>query len=84
MTMGHTIALEVPENLYEAIRSQAAKRGQTPDSLAAAWLAEAVQSAEQDALVKLFGTIQSDVTDVAERHDFYIGQSLFRTLHNGE
>ena len=82
--MGHTIALQVSENLYEAIRAQAAKRGQTPDSLAAAWLTEAVQSAEQDALVKLFGTLQGDVTDVADRHDFYIGQSLSRTLHDGE
>ena len=85
--MGHTIVLEVPENLYEAIRSEAVKHGQTPDKLAAQWLDEAVrrvQSAEQDPLIRLFGTIQADVANVAEQHDRYISQSLFRELRDGE
>ena len=85
--MGRTIALQVPENLYEAIRSLAVKQGQTADNLAAEWLGKAIrnaETAEQDPLVKLFGTIRSDVTDVADRHDYYIGQALSQALHDGE
>ena len=85
--MGHTIALQVPDNLYEAIRSHAIKQGQTPDDLAARWLDEAIHRAtrvEKDPLVELFGTLQSDATDVAERHNYYIGRALSQALHDGE
>jgi hypothetical protein len=84
--MEHTIALQVPEKLYKAIQSQAVKQGQTPDSLAAQWLKEAIrkaETAEEDPLIKLFGTIRGDATDVAERHDYYIGQALARTVRDG-
>lgn len=84
--MEHTIALQVPEKLYQAIQSQAVKQGQTPDDLAAQWLKEAIRKAEmteEDPLIKLFGTIRGEATDVAERHDDYIGQALARTIHDG-
>ncbi len=85
--MGHTVTLQVPENLYKAIQLRAIQHGQTPDSLVTEWLAEAIrraETAEQDPLVRLFGTISSDVTDVAEQHDYYISQAVSQELHDGE
>ncbi len=84
--MERTIALQVPEKLYQAIQSQAIKQGQTPDSLAAQWLKEAIYNAEiaqEDPLIKLFGTLRGEATDVAERHDDYIGHALARTIRDG-
>ena len=35
---------------------------------------------KSDPLMALFGTIKTDINDVAERHDEYIGQALFDEL----
>jgi len=37
-----------------------------------------------DPLMALFGTIKTDVTDVAERHDAYIGQALLDELRGAD
>jgi hypothetical protein len=39
---------------------------------------------QDDPLVQLFGTIESDVADIAEQHDVYIGQALAHKLRNHE
>ena len=85
--MSETVPLLVPEEIYEALRKQASKKGQQPDTLAIEWLTEAIQqasSAETDPLVQLFGTLESDVSDIAEQHDKYLGKSLARELRDHE
>lgn len=79
--MDQTAILHVPQELYDALRAQAEKKGQTPDTLAAEWLTETIQqasNAEIDPLMELFGTIESDHTDIAEHHDDYLGADLAR------
>jgi hypothetical protein len=85
--MSQTVALHIPKELYEALRTEAAKKGRTPDALVVEWLAEAIRAAnriEADPLVKLFGTLESDVTNIADRHDDYIGLSVARELRDNE
>jgi len=81
--MSNTAALEVPQELYEALQAQAQKKGQEPDTLAIEWLTQAIQQAsaiEDDPLIQLFGTLESDITDIAEQHDDYIGRELVHKL----
>ena len=39
---------------------------------------EGIQQTRQDPLLQLAGVIEAEVTDVAKRHDEYIGQALRR------
>lgn len=85
--MSDTVVLEVPRELYEALQAQADKKGQKADLLAIEWLIEAIHQAtitEDDPLSRLLGTIESDVTDVADQHDSYIGQALVHKLRDHE
>ncbi len=49
------------------------------------WLAqrEAQSGNGEDPLLKLLGTVESDVPDAAERHDTYLGQALLSEAPNG-
>ncbi len=85
--MSETVALHVPEELYEALQQQASKKGQQPETLAIEWLTEAIHHArgiEIDPLVQLFGTLQAGTNDIAEDHDKYIGQTLADKLRDHE
>ncbi len=37
-----------------------------------------------DPLFKLIGCIHSDIPDLAENHDYYIGQALYEEMHRNE
>lgn len=85
--MSNMVALEVPQELYEALQAEAQKKGQDPDTLAVEWLTEAIRQAsaiEDDPLTLLFGTIESEITDIAEQHDSYIGGALVGKLRGHE
>jgi hypothetical protein len=38
----------------------------------------------EDPLLKLIGSIDVDIPDLAENHDDYIGQALYQELRGGE
>jgi len=79
----HTITLKIPEKTYEVIEVQAETKGVKPAQIVMEWLYEAVkraQTAEEDPLEALIGTLECKVTDVAERHDDSIGQALAKEL----
>jgi hypothetical protein len=84
--MERTIILEIPEETYETIEMQAETKGLKPAQIVMEWLSEAVkraQTAEKDPLEALVGTLECEVTDVAEHHDDYIGQALAKELRGG-
>jgi len=84
--MNHTITLEISEETYEAIEMQAKTKGLEPAQMVMEWLSEALkqaQSVEKDPLEALVGTLECEVTNVAERHDYYVGQALARELQGG-
>jgi hypothetical protein len=80
--MAHAMILEVPDDVYEPLVSQAKQLGRTPEEIALEWLSAAATRQEEDPLLALAGTIESDITDVADRHDYYIGEQLLRELRN--
>jgi len=86
--MSQTLVLEIPDATWAELQRSAQVRHQRPEDLALTLLqdrfAELPESVESDPLIRLFGSIHSDLTDVAERHDEYIGASLFRSLRNSE
>jgi hypothetical protein len=45
---------------------------------------EGVQQAEVDPLLQLIGSLSVDIPDLAENHDYYIGQALYRELKGVE
>ena len=74
--MGHTLTLEVPAEVYDLLKKSAEHIGQLPEVLAAKLLAEAAERLENDPLEEFVGTFQSSVSDWADHHNRYIGQSL--------
>ncbi len=81
--MLRTITLQIPEATFTAIEKQAETKGKQPAELAGELLSQAVSRSqvEPDPLDALIGSIDSPVTDVAERHDFYIGQAVWEKMH---
>jgi len=84
--MSRTITLEIPEETYEAIEMQAETKGLEPAQMVVEWLSEAIRQAQmaaEDPLEALIGTLECEVTDVAEHHNDYIGQALAKELRGG-
>ncbi len=82
--MMRIITLEIPEETFVVIEEQAQSKGMETAQLVAEWVSEVAQrvgEAKADPLVALFGTIESPVQDIGERHDDYIGQALFKDFH---
>ncbi len=75
-SMNHPITIEIPEAVYRSLEKRAAEQGKTPAALAAEWVVASVGGDSEDPLLKWAGFIDSEISDVAERHDFYLGQAL--------
>ena len=84
MTMVHTLVLEVPEELYEPLVKKAKQTGQAPEKVVLEWLKKTIQPLHEDPLLQLAGIFESDLTDIGEKHDEYIGQGLMRELRGGK
>ena len=78
--MSHPLTIDVPEEVFSYLNKLALQQGKTPETLAQELVSTAVQELEQDPLLQWAGAIDSEISDVAERHDYYIGQALYREL----
>ena len=74
--MGHTLRLDISDDLYEALRSRAEQKGTSLEQTAVERLAGSVMPVEDDPLLQLAGVLDSDLRDIAEHHDVYLGRSL--------
>lgn len=74
--MAKTLTLEIPDDVYEPLLKRARQIGQTPEQIISQWIECAVKQLTSDPLLQLAGVFESDVTDISERHDEYIGQNL--------
>ena len=78
--MGHTLQLEVPEDVYEPLVKAAEQTGQSPEALATQWLVAATRNLVTDSLEQFIGAFSSNVADWAHEHDKYIGKAVMETM----
>jgi hypothetical protein len=72
--MGHTLTLDVPEDVYQALIQQAEQTGQPPETVAVQLLATATQNRVDDPLEQFIGALRSHAADWADQHDAYLGK----------
>jgi hypothetical protein len=78
--MGHTLTLDVPEDVYQSLRHQAEQTGQMPEAIAVQLLVTATQRQLDDPLEQFIGTFSSEGSDWADHHDIYLGKSARDTM----
>lgn len=78
--MGHTLLLEVPEDVYASLIKTAQQTGQPPEVVAVDWLATAIHNLADDPLEQFIGAFSSNGSDWADDHDAYLGQSVRETM----
>ncbi len=74
--MAHPLTIDIPEPVYHTLEKWATQQGTTPEALAIDWVARRIVELENDPLMRWAGAIDSEVADVAERHDKYLAQAL--------
>ena len=72
--MGHTLTLDLPEQVYECLRQQAEQTSQALETVAVQWLATATQVPVEDPLEQFIDAFNSHGTDWADHHDAYLGR----------
>jgi hypothetical protein len=80
------ITIDLPELLQQSLLSQAAQTQTTPEQLILATLTQkflppSAPDLTNDPLFQLAGTITSNIPDIAENHDYYIGQALYEEMN---
>lgn len=91
--MVKTFTITVPDDLEQALTAQAERLNKSPEEIVLQLLsqqliallqANSAQSVETDPLLRLIGSLNIDVPDLAENHDDYIGQALNQELKGNE
>jgi hypothetical protein len=87
--MAKTFIITLSDDLEQALTTQAECSNRSPEEIMLQLLSEqltslpklgAVQRTEADPLLQLIGSLSADVSDLAENHDYYVGQALHREL----
>jgi hypothetical protein len=73
--MGHTLTLDVPEAVYQALIRQAEQTGQPLEAVAVQLLATATQYRGDDPLEQFIGAFHSHSAEWADQHDAYLGKA---------
>jgi hypothetical protein len=84
--MSTTYTITLPDNLEQALSQTLTKTQQTPEETILQLLTQSLIPAidpdlANDPLFQLAGCITSDLTDIADNHDHYIGQALYQEMH---
>jgi len=86
--MAKTLTITLPDNLDQVLTAQSQRLNQSPEVIVVqaltkqlTFLAQApVQTVETDPLLRLIGSLNVDIPDLAENCDRYIGQDLYQNL----
>jgi hypothetical protein len=87
--MAKTLTITLPDNLEEELTSQATRLNQSPEAILLQALTRQLKILSQvsllpvietDPLLRLIGSIDVDIPDLAENCDRYIGQDLYQKL----
>lgn len=91
--MAKTFTITLPDNLEQALNAQAERLNQAPEEIVLQALLKQleflnqstlVKSTETDPLLRLIGSIDVDIPELAENHDYYIGKALHQDLKLNE
>ncbi|MBW4665706.1 MAG: hypothetical protein KME01_16175 [Chroococcus sp. CMT-3BRIN-NPC107] len=90
--MAKTFTITLPDDLEQALTAQAERLNQSPEEivqvisqqLTTLVPSKSTQQVETDPLLQLIGSLSIDVLDLAENHDYYIGQALCHELKGNE
>ena len=74
MTMGHRLALDVSDEIFDSLTEEAKRTGHSTEDLATRLLAIAVLKIPDDPMENFIGAFDSHGGDWVERHDKYLGQ----------
>ncbi|MFP4419337.1 MAG: hypothetical protein ACLFRG_02215 [Desulfococcaceae bacterium] len=74
--MGHTLKLELSEDVYTLLKKLSEKAGQMPENLAAQWVVSEARKHADDPLEKFIGKFKLNNPDWADNHDAYLGEIL--------
>lgn len=80
--MGHTLLLDLPQEVYESLVETAQQTGQTPEAVAMQWLVNAAQAPLDDPLEPFIGAFDSGGLDWADRHDEYLGKAIWDSIND--
>ena len=78
--MGHTLTIDVPEDVYRLLIQKAEQTGQPPEAVAVQLLATATQPRVEDPLEQFIGAFSSHGADWADQHDTYLGTAIRDTM----
>jgi len=81
--VAHTLTIELSDESFGHLRQIVESGDWTFEECAAYWLAAIVRDVAPDPLLRLAGSIRSDLPDVAERHDHYLGEALLKEMRGG-
>ena len=82
--MTHKVVLEVPEDVYESLVETARREGQSPELLAAQWLASVIRGNGGDPLEKWIRAFNGNTPGWADEHDKYIADGIMKSMHDAE
>jgi predicted transcriptional regulator len=80
--MGHSVTLEIPEDVFESLRKIAEQTGRTPEEVIIQSVTTQTRQAAVEPLDKWIGAFDSGITDWADNHDKYIGESILQHMRN--
>ncbi len=90
--MTKTFTITLTDDLEEILTSQAERLNKSPEELVLQVLSQQLTpllqsnspQVETDPLLQLIGSLSVDIPDLAENHDYYIGQALYQELRKDE
>jgi hypothetical protein len=71
--MAQTLTLDLKSTVYDALADAAQRAGRPVEAVATDWVEKVAIRAVDDPLLQLAGAFESDVKDVATRHDEFLG-----------
>lgn len=78
--MGHTLTIDIPEDVYQLLLQKAEQTGQPPEAVAVQLLTTVIQPQSTDPLEQFIGAFDSQGADWADRHDAKLGESIRDTM----
>jgi hypothetical protein len=91
--MAQTFLITLPDDLEQALNAQAERLNKSPEEIVLQVLSQQlitssqsnfIQQPNTDPLLRLIGSLSVDIPDLAENHDYYIGQALYQELRGDE